>query len=196
MTDASWLATVLGGNDWKPAKIVADYGAKPWGDVFNRTRGQKPKSGNATASTEVIQPADIQTLPGFQVELIHTVSKEEQGSWVGLTVDDHGRLLATDQYGGLYRLTPSPVGSKDKAKVEKLAAEIAGAHGLLYAFDSLYVLVNEKPHVAGLYRLRTMAKPAPLSVVQTESRTVRCGNGYQVRVGAGGWIDASSTALT
>lgn len=154
LTDASWLATVLGGNDWKPAKIVADYGAKPWGDVFNRTRGQKPKSGNATASTEVIQPADIQTLPGFQVELIHTVSKEEQGSWVGLTVDDHGRLLATDQYGGLYRLTPSPVGSKDKAKVEKLAAEIAGAHGLLYAFDSLYVLVNEKPHVAGLYRLR------------------------------------------
>ena len=117
-------------------------------------RGQKPKSDNATASTEVIQPADIHTLPGFQVELIHTVPKEEQGSWVGLTVDDRGRLIATDQYGGLYRLTPSPVGSKEKAKVEKLAAEIAGAHGLLYAFDSLYVLVNEKPHVAGLYRLR------------------------------------------
>lgn len=154
LTDGSWLATVPGGSDWKPAKVVADYGSKPWGDVFNRTPGQKSKSNNATASTEVIQPADIQTLPGFQVELIHTVPKEEQGSWVGLTVDDRGRLIATDQYGGLYRLTPSPVGSKEKAKVEKLTAEIAGAHGLLYAFESLYVLVNEKPHVAGLYRLR------------------------------------------
>jgi putative heme-binding domain-containing protein len=38
--------------------------------------------------------------------------------------------------------------------VEKLSAEVNGAHGLLYAFDSLYVLVNEKPNVAGLYRLR------------------------------------------
>ena len=154
LTDASWLAALPGGSDWKPAKVIADYGTKPWGDIFNRTRGSKAKSDNATASTEVIQPADIQTLPDFQVELVHKVPKEEQGSWVGLTVDDRGRLIATDQYGGLYRLTPSPIGSKENAKVEKLTAEIAGAHGLLYAFDSLYVLVNEKPHVAGLYRLR------------------------------------------
>ena len=155
-TDASWLATGSGGSDWAPAKVVADYGAKPWGDVFNRSRGPKSKRRNATmdSSSDVIQPDDIHTLPGFQVELIHTVPKAEQGSWVGLTVDDRGRLIATDQYGGLYRLTPSPVGSNEKAKVEKLATEIVGAHGLLYAFDSLYVLVNEKPHVAGLYRLR------------------------------------------
>lgn len=156
LTDDSWLATAPGGSDWKPAKVVADYGAKPWGDVFNGSRGQKSKLRNATAdtSTDVIRPADIHTLPGFQVELIHTVPKAEQGSWVGLTVDDRGRLIATDQYGGLYRLTPPPAGSKETTKVEKLDAEIAGAHGLLYAFDSLYVLVNEKPHVAGLYRLR------------------------------------------
>jgi putative heme-binding domain-containing protein len=154
LTDGSWLAAASGGDDWKPAKVVADYGAKPWGDVFNRTRGPQSRSGNTSDSTEVIQPAEILTLPGFHVELIHTVPKAEQGSWVGLTVDDRGRIIATDQYGGLYRLTPSPVGSKDKAAVEKLAVEIAGAHGLLYAFDSLYVLVNEKPHVAGLYRLR------------------------------------------
>ncbi len=154
LTDASWLAADPGGDDWQLAKVVADYGAKPWGDVFNRSRGQKPKPGGGTTSTDVIQPADIHTLPGFKVELIHTVPKEEQGSWVGLTVDDRGRLIATDQYGGLYRLTPPAIGGKETAKVEKLAADVAGAHGLLYAFDSLYVMVNEKPHVAGLYRLR------------------------------------------
>ena len=103
---------------------------------------------------EVIQPADIRTLPGFKVELIHTVSREAEGSWMSLTVDDQGRLIASDQYGGLYRLTPPSPGSREPAKVEKLTADISGAHGLLYAFGSLYVMVNEKPNAPGLYRLR------------------------------------------
>jgi putative heme-binding domain-containing protein len=44
--------------------------------------------------------------------------------------------------------------------VEPLDVKIGGAHGLLYAFDSLYVMVNEKSappaagKVAGLYRLK------------------------------------------
>ncbi len=155
LTDASWQATAPGGEDWKPAKVVADYGARPWGDVFSKPRGDKTKAATApAANSEVIQPADIRTPPGFKVELVHTVSRAEEGSWVSLTVDDQGRFIASDQYGGLYRLTPPPPGSKEPAKVEKLTAEIAGAHGLLYAFGSLYVMVNEKPHTAGLYRLR------------------------------------------
>ena len=168
LTDASWSAAAPGGEDWKPAKVVADYGARPWGDVFGKhgdstplattkEKGKgKPKVRGpvSTAPEEVAQPADIRTPPGFQVELIHTVSRADEGSWVSLTVDDRGRLIASDQYGGLYRLTPPPLGSKDPAKVEKLTADIAGAHGLLYAFGSLYVMVNEKPHTAGLYRLR------------------------------------------
>jgi putative heme-binding domain-containing protein len=168
LTDASWSAAAPSGSDWKPAKVVADYGARPWGDVFGKRddskekvttqekgKGKSKSKGSvSTEPQEVAQPADIQTLPGFQVELIHTVSRADEGSWVSLTVDDQGRLIASDQYGGLYRLTPSPIGSKEPAKVEKLDAEIAGAHGLLYAFDSLYVMVNEEPHTAGLYRLR------------------------------------------
>ncbi|WP_395740144.1 family 16 glycoside hydrolase [Prosthecobacter sp.] len=149
-TDASWLAAAPNTNEWKPAKVVNTYGKKPYGEIFSKDR---VKSAAAT-SDEVIAPADIKALPGFKVELIHKVSKTDEGSWVGMTVDDKGRLLATDQYGGLFRITPPPVGSGDKAQVEKLSAEINGAHGLLYAFDNLYALVNEKPNVAGLYRLR------------------------------------------
>ena len=151
LTDGSWSAAAPATEDWKPAKVIANYGAKPWGEVFDRA---KTGRGAAQESSEVIQPKDIKALPGFKVELIHKVSKADEGSWVGLTVDDQGRILATDQYGGLFRLTPPPVGSGDKAQVEKLSAEINGAHGLLYAFDSLYALVNEKPNIAGLYRLR------------------------------------------
>lgn len=156
VTDASWSAAAKGGSDWKPVKVVAEYGARPWGDVFGLKEEEKSKPRNPVSAVpgEVAQTADIQTLPGFQVELIHTVSRTDEGSWVSLTVDDRGRLIASDQYGGLYRLTPPPLGRKEPARVEKLDAEIAGAHGLLYAFDSLYVMVNEEPHTAGLYRLR------------------------------------------
>ena len=162
-TDATWSAASPGAEDWKPAKVIADYGKGPWGDVFAKggtaTEPGKAKAKGqsrtaAATSNEVTQPADIRTLPGFQVELIHKVNKTDEGSWVGLTVDDKGRLISCDQYGGLYRLTPPAIGSRGAAKVEKLATDIRGAHGLLYAFDSLYVMVNEQPQTAGLWRLR------------------------------------------
>jgi putative heme-binding domain-containing protein len=106
------------------------------------------------AAQDVTRAEEISTLPGFRVELIHAVDRKSEGSWVALTVDPQGRVLAADQYGGLFRVTPPPPGRSGAAKVERLKADIAGAHGLLHAFDSLYVMVNEKPNTAGLYRLR------------------------------------------
>ena len=101
----------------------------------------------ATAASE------LQVLPGFKVELLYSVPREDQGSWVSLAVDPKGRLIAGDQYGGLYRITVPPVGTSTGTKVELLTANIGGAHGLLYAFDSLYVMVNERRE-RGLWRLR------------------------------------------
>src|SRR5262249_31645592 len=97
---------------------------------------------------------------------------------VNLCVDPKGRLIVSDQYGSLYRITPSPVGKKgEETKIEKLDLPLGGAHGLLWAFDSLYVMVNEgvkfdgvsPPH--GLHRVRskdggdTFEKPELLRVV-------------------------------
>ena len=49
--------------------------------------------------------------PGFQVEKLFTVPKETLGSWVAITFDDKGRLIASDQGGlGLCRITPAPIG--------------------------------------------------------------------------------------
>ncbi len=72
------------------------------------------------------------------MELLYEVPGETQGSWVSLTVDPKGRLMACDQYGGLYRIDVST----SPAKVEKLDIEFAGAQGLLCAFDALYANVN------------------------------------------------------
>ncbi|MEZ6095958.1 MAG: L-sorbosone dehydrogenase [Pirellulaceae bacterium] len=86
---------------------------------------------------------------GFQVEKLYDVP-QQQGSWVSMTVDNQGRLIASDQYGGLYRIT---VGDK-LSKVEDIPVKSGRAHGLLYAFDALYVMSHEGDgQPAGLYRV-------------------------------------------
>ena len=142
----------------------------------------KPAAKKTPPAEIVSAPADLQVAPGFKVELIYTVPKEEQGSWVALTVDPKGRMYAGDQYGAIYRLTLPPLGSTAGTKVEKLAITLPaivltadseqlppppkkgkgadglppsiGAHGLLYAFDSLYVMIDEVPNRRGIWRLR------------------------------------------
>jgi putative heme-binding domain-containing protein len=109
--------------------------------------------------------------PGFHAEHLYSPGENEQGSWVAMTFDDKGRMIACDQYGFLYRITIPPVGSDtaaSKVNVEKLDIKIAGdtaklaigfAHGLLYAFNSLYVMVNDEGDTtltrrSGLYRVQ------------------------------------------
>ena len=89
--------------------------------------------------------------------------KESQGSWVNLCTDPKGRLYVSDQYGPLYRITPPPIGSRSlttsatgECKVERIPIELGEAQGLLWAFDSLYVVVNKgNKYESGLYRVRS-----------------------------------------
>ena len=98
----------------------------------------------------------ITVAKGFQVELLYSVPSKEQGSWVNLCTDNKGRILVSDQYGELYRLTPPPLGKPfDSASIEKVPAEIRAVNGMLWAFDALYVGVNdyEEKIPSGLYRI-------------------------------------------
>src|SRR2546430_2553957 len=116
-----------------------------------------PASLAATAAQTLKCKAD------FKAELLYSVPKDTQGSWVNMTVDPRGRLIVSDQYGPLYRVTPPPLGAASaQAQVEKLDIPLGGAHGLVWAFDSLYVEVAEdvgirgtKPR-RGLYRVRAL----------------------------------------
>ncbi len=108
--------------------------------------------GTPTASADlgVTPPSQFSVPKGFEVQLVYEVPSAEQGSWVSLTVDPEGRLLACDQGGGLYRIDVS----SDPAKVTPLKADIQSAQGLLFAFDSLYVNVNGRKRGGnGVYRL-------------------------------------------
>jgi putative heme-binding domain-containing protein len=112
----------------------------------------QPSDSFAGLATPVNQ---LKALPGFQIELLHTVPKAQQGSWVSMTVDPKGRLIVSDQYGKLYRIVTPPAGTNVGLVVEPLDVAIGQAQGLLYAFDSLYVMVaTESFQGRGLYRVR------------------------------------------
>ncbi|MCA9048212.1 MAG: c-type cytochrome [Planctomycetaceae bacterium] len=98
--------------------------------------------------------AEIRVPEGFRVELLHSVRAEEHGSWVSMTTDDQGRLIVSDQYGKLQRVTVPAIGSDATPKIETINVEIGMAQGLLYAFNSLYVMVNGTDgEKQGLYRV-------------------------------------------
>jgi putative heme-binding domain-containing protein len=81
------------------------------------------------------------------------VPQDELGSWVSLTTDPKGRLIASDQGDkGLVRITPAALDGSTETIVEKIPAEITGAQGLLWAFDALYVVCNGGTG-SGLYRV-------------------------------------------
>jgi hypothetical protein len=78
---------------------------------------------------------------GFSVSVVYDVPRD-QGSWVSLANADRGRLIACDQHGKLYRITLG-LGQGQAARVEELKTPVGHAQGLLYAFDSLYVMGQE-----------------------------------------------------
>lgn len=114
----------------------------------------------------------LKLLPGFKAERLYSPSESGLGSWVSMTFDDKGRMITSDQYGALYRLELPPIGSgAQQPKIEKLAVgavqpgdtskkvSMGYAQGLLYAFNSLYVMVNNRENKnfekgSGLYRLQ------------------------------------------
>jgi putative heme-binding domain-containing protein len=143
VSDPSW--TAMAGREAKsesPVRLIAPLGQGPWGDAFNGP------------GTDAGRRGVFEVLPGFQVERLFTVPRNELGSWVSLTFDRKGRLIVCDEGDkGLCRVTPPALNSKGETKVERLSAAVTGAQGLLVAFDSLYVSGAGNKGV-GLYRLR------------------------------------------
>lgn len=114
--------------------------------------------------------------PGFVAEHIYSPSDNELGSWVAMTFDNKGRMITSDQFGALYRIELPPIGADSTVKptVQKLDFPREGgsekdttknkvgmgyAQGLLWAHNSLYVMVNHKADDefkkgSGLYRLQ------------------------------------------
>lgn len=114
--------------------------------------------------------AKLKLPDGFKAEHIYSPGDLDQGSWVAMTFDDKDRLITADQYGFLYRLEIPEIGSEslepkiERLKVGNVEAPQVGmgyAQGLLYAFNSLYVMVNHHGNETfkestGLYRIQDL----------------------------------------
>ena len=112
--------------------------------------------------------ANLKLPAGFHADHLYGPSGNGEGSWVSMTFDDKGRIIASDQYGGLYRMKVPAIGDTvTKIKVEALkifqdtGVSMGYAHGLLYAFNSLYVMINNNngprsnfKKGSGLYRMQ------------------------------------------
>jgi putative heme-binding domain-containing protein len=141
-----WQKATFNAKNWPPAHVLGPLGMQPWQDVAIALGG-----GVYTAQAT---PADKCTLPkGFNIELLYSVPKATEGSWVSMTPDPKGRLIVSDQDGSLYRVTVGKTAAD--TKVEKIDVNIGMAQGLLWALDSLYVVVNGgAAQGSGLYRVR------------------------------------------
>lgn len=153
VSDTNWVGKSQDGAT-QQLEVRGTYGGKPWGDPFA-----------AAVSSNGIPRGTFQVLPGYKVEKLFTVPKDELGSWVCIAFDDKGRLIASDQGNkGICRITLPPVNSNgqvgDAAKTivepvdfSKCEFKPSGAQGMLWAFDSLYFCCNGGPG-SGLYRAR------------------------------------------
>ena len=135
---------------------------------------QPPKSPKEPPATPVDQ---LKVAKGFRVELLYSVPKDKEGSWVNLCTIPGGKLVVSDQYGGLYQVTPPALGGKaEDTKVEKIEVDIGEAQGLLWAFDSLYVVVNKGgKYECGLYRVRDTNGDGKLDKVEQLRELVGAG---------------------
>ncbi len=148
--DDGWEKIEFDAAKWGKVKVVGKLGTPPWkltAEKFYSAGGFRPPTATPVK--------DLKVAKGFRVELLYSVPKEQQGSWVNLCPDPKGRLIVSDQYGGLYRVTLPEAGADAAPLVEKIPVDLGEAQGLLWAFDSLYVVVNKTTkYDGGLYRVR------------------------------------------
>ena len=101
-------------------EVTGKLGDAPWGNVFALAQ----KGGNYAQESNQLSTC----WPKVSLELLYTVPKGSQGSWVAVCVDDKGRIIASDQGDkGLYRIDPRG----DEIKVEKLNINISSAWATL-----------------------------------------------------------------
>lgn len=152
---ADWNAIGFKAANWKQARELGSIGeaSLPWSGRIEPTR-MAVALGEPTppASAKAVVDKKVNSRDGFRVERLFEVP-DHMGSWVSLSTDGQGRLIASDQGGaGLFMIEPAMIGDAEaETKVTPLPVELSGAQGLLWAHDSLFVVVNGNQ--GGLHRL-------------------------------------------
>ena len=116
------------------------------------------------------------TVPsGFTLDELYRPSEYNMGTWVSLAQAPNGRMYACDQHGDIYQFQVPAIGSVlDSTLVDSVDLDIGFAHGMMWAFNSLYVAVNrnwekddeEIKYGSGIYRLTDQNEDGDLDDVE------------------------------
>lgn len=105
-----------------------------------------PDAKLAVEETDLTADTTQYNIPeGFELEELYRPSTHDQGTWVSLAEGQNGLFYACDQRGDIYQFKmPGPGEVLDSINVDSVDLNIGYAHGMLWAFNSLYVAVNRK----------------------------------------------------
>ena len=146
-----WNTAGFDAAKWKAATVLARLGddAAPW----TRVLGRDAFDGAGRADEPQVAVIDnvVRAASGAPVEVLHLLDvPREYGSWVSLAADAKGRLYASAEGGGLFRIVPAQE-LGETTSIERVPVEIGGCHGLLWFRDALYAVQNGGR--SGLYRI-------------------------------------------
>ncbi|WP_421774683.1 c-type cytochrome [Gracilimonas sp.] len=106
---------------------------------------QDTEQAQQTVSQQNPASTDIQTLPGFETQLLYEVPRGSYGTWIALTVDSQGRLIASDQSNkGMYRITVNEAGGNPEVEIEEVTIPLSGVNGFAWKDRDLYANVGGK----------------------------------------------------
>lgn len=155
VTDKSWQSTLTTGNSTTRMAGSAELGevrefeldpSRQFGITALDDYEQWKQALQTDRGTD---PSSFLIAPGFQIELIHSATKDE-GSWVSMAFDPRGRIIIGREDRGLLRMTLAADG-RSITNVETVNDTLLECRGLQFAYDDLYANAN---NTKGLYRLR------------------------------------------
>lgn len=153
---AGWSRPGYDESAWKKVKVIGEVGDSDlnWTRRVTMAAVEQAEATDLNPTPMAQAVDNLNLLPGFKAELVHTVPKASQGSWVSMTNAPDGGLFVSDQdNAGIFHVRPAELGKPEsQTVVTKLPVEISSAQGLYWAFDSLYVHVNGGNR-SGLYRI-------------------------------------------
>ncbi|MGE3174784.1 MAG: family 16 glycoside hydrolase [Planctomycetota bacterium] len=144
-----WDTAGFAGDGFAPATVLAPLGGGPWAGALRA-------DAFAELGPEDLGPQPPRSAPelgiatGWRHERLLTVPRTF-GSWVAMCRDPQGRLYASDQSRGLYRVLPAGVNGRVDTAIEPVDVDLDGCQGLCWAFGALYAVANGAH--SGLYRL-------------------------------------------
>ena len=78
------------------------------------------KKESAAAESKDPKIINLKLPAGFHADHLYGPSENGEGSWVSMTFDDKGRIIASDQYGAMYRLKVPAIGDTSKTTIERI----------------------------------------------------------------------------